>query len=661
MSNRAKTCFRIAVGLGTALLAQTLFPWGSHWQARATCLLLNAVFAAWALFWIHRSYRLNLSHLEVASADANDTAALYLRTIETLALAIDGKDGSSRDDVRRVGAYAVEIGKELGLPDTELKALCAAAVLRDIGKLEVPGHIVSKPGHLTPAEFEKMKAHALTGCQILEQVGFPYPVATIVRSHHEKWDGTGYPDGLRGEEIPIGARILAAADSMGALLADRPYRRALNLEQALKTVVSEAGSSFDPRVVGGLEKRCREFEGLERRHLRSSLGSPRAIAGESKAASAAGSGSASRGPFGGQPGCIGSVAVTGEVAQELFELTRDLGKPLSLSETLSVLEKRLARMVPYESMAVYICGDGCLSPSFAKGLNSQFFSKMMVGEGVSGRVAETREPIVNGNPASEPGCRRSLEASGSLRSALSLPLEDPSGLIGVLTLYHRENSAFTNEHLRLVQTVSYGIAQAVQMALRSTEVERSSAADSLTGLPNARSLFLHMDRELARSKRTDQPLTVLVCGLIGLNRVNDRFGRHQGDTLLKLMGQRFRESCREYDYVSRMAGDGFVLVLADRSPDLVDAVQARLNRAVAEVGREVCGEEILQPIFGEAQYPRDGKDAEELLVAADRRLFANKQDRKSASERAACAWALNSETTPLQWRGDGSPAHRSPS
>ena len=199
------------------------------------------------------------------------------------------------------------------------------------------------------------------------------------------------------------------------------------------------------------------------------------------------------------------------------------------------------------------------------------------------------------------------------------------------------------------------------MALRSTEVERSRAADSLTGLPNARSLFLHMDRELARSKRTDQPLTVLVCGLIGLNRVNDRFGRHQGDTLLKLMGQRFRESCREYDYVSRMAGDGFVLVLADRSPDLVDAVQARLNRAVAEVGREVCGEEILQPIFGEAQYPRDGKDAEELLVAADRRLFANKQDRKSASERAACAWALNSETTPLQWRGDGSPAHRSPS
>jgi diguanylate cyclase (GGDEF)-like protein len=630
------------------MLAQALLPWDSRWQDRATCLLLNAVFATWALYWIHRSYRVNLSHLEVANADANATAALHLRTIETLALAIDGKDHSSRDEILRVGAYAVEIGKELGLPDTELKALCAAAVLRDIGKLEVPEHIVSKPGHLTPAEFEKMKAHPVTGCQILEQVGFPYPVATIVRSHHEKWDGTGYPDGLRGEEIPIGARILAAADSLGALLTDRPYRRALSLDEAVKTVVSEAGTSFDPHVVGILEKRCRELEGMEQRHLRSGLTSPHVMTCESKPASATGSEFASQGPFGGQHDFISSVAATGEVAQELFELTRDLGKPLSLRETLSVLEKRLARMVPYESIAVYICRDGSLAPSFAKGLNSQFFTKMMVGEGVSGRVADTREPIVNGNPASEPGCRGNLEASGALRSALSVPLEDPSGLIGVLTLYHRDYSAFTHEHLRLVQSVTYGMAQAVQMALRCTEAGMSSATDSLTGLPNARSLFLHLDRELARSKRTDQPLTVLVCGLSGLETINDRFGSLQRDTVLKLVAQKFTEGCREYDYVSRMAGDEFVLVLADGSPDLVNAVRARLSRAVAEAGREVCDEEILQATFGEGQYPRDGKDAEELLVAADHRLFANKQGRKFPSERTDCGWALNSGTTLLQ-------------
>jgi diguanylate cyclase (GGDEF)-like protein len=524
----------------------------------------------------------------------------------------------------------------------------------------VPEHIVSKPGHLTPAEFEKMKAHPVTGSQILEQVGFPYPVATMVRSHHEKWDGTGYPDGLRGEEIPMGARILAAADSLVALLTDHPYRHALSLDEAVKTVVSEAGSSFDPQVVRVLEKRYPEFERLEQRHLSSSHRSPQVITRECKPAPATGSESTSPGRSGGKPDFTSSVAATAEVAQELFELTRDLGKPLNLSETFSVLERHLARMVPYESMAIYICRDGSLAPSFAKGLNSQFFSKMTVGEGVSGRVAETREPIVNGNPASEPGCGRNQAASGSLRSALSVPLEDSSGLVGVLTLYHRENRAFTNEHLRLVQSVAYGLAQAVQMALRCTEAGRNNATDSLTGLPNAHSLFLHLDRELARSKRAGQPLTVLVCDLGGLRRVNDRFGRLQGDTILRLVAQKFTEACREYDYVSRMAGEEFVLVLADRSPDMVDAVRARLSRAVAEAEREVCDERILQATFGEAQYPRDGKDAEELLVAADRRVFANKRDRKSASERAECVWALNSETTPLQWRGDGSPANRSP-
>ena len=667
------------------MLAQALLPWNSRWQDRATCLLLNAGFAAWALYWIHRSYRLKLSHLEVASADANETAALHLRTIETLALAIDGKNNSSRDDVRRVGAYAVGIGKELGLPDTELKALCAAAVLRDIGKLDVPEHIVSKPGHLTPAEFEKMSGHPVTGCQILEQVAFPFPVATIVRSHHEKWDGTGYPDGLHGEEIPIGARILAAADFLGALMTDRPHRRALDLDEAVKIVVSEAGTSFDPRVVRILAKRCRKFERMEQRHLRNSLRSHPVMTRESEPASAAGCESSSREPLGDQLDFISSFAATGEDDRELFDLTKDLGKLLSLSETLSVLEKRLERVVPYETMAVYICRDGYLAPSFAKGLNGRIFPKLTVGEGVSGRVAETREPVVNGDPSSEPGCKRNQEASGSLRSALSVPLEDPSGLIGVLTLYHRDNMAFTHEHLRLVQTLACAMAQAIQVSLQGAEAGESRSTDRLTGLPNARSLFLHLDRELARSKRTEEPLTVLVCDMSGLKNVNDRFGRRQGDTVLKLVAQKLTEGCREYDYVSRMAGDEFVLVLSDRSPGLVDAVRARLSRAIAEAEREVCEEGILQATFGEGHFPRDGKDAEELLVAAGRRVFANKQNRRSAAEplagrlgasggqalldyerqdgqssvtgkRAERVWALNSETTPLQWRGDGSPA-----
>ena len=131
------------------------------------------------------------------------------------------------------------------------KLLRAAALLHDIGKLAVPEHIISKPGKLTREEFEKMKIHPVVGAEILERVRFPYPVTPIVRSHHEKWDGTGYPDGLKGEDIPIGARILAAVDCLDALASDRQYRRALPLDEAMQKVVSEAGISFDPKVVAG--------------------------------------------------------------------------------------------------------------------------------------------------------------------------------------------------------------------------------------------------------------------------------------------------------------------------------------------------------------------------------------------------------------------------
>ena len=118
-----------------------------------------------------------------------------------------------------------------GSPESELEALRAAALLHDIGKLAVPEHIISKPGKLTPEEFEKMKIHPVVGAEILERVKFPYPVVPIVRSHHEKWDGSGYPDGLKGEDIPIGARILAAVDCLDALASDRQYRKAIPLDE----------------------------------------------------------------------------------------------------------------------------------------------------------------------------------------------------------------------------------------------------------------------------------------------------------------------------------------------------------------------------------------------------------------------------------------------
>src|SRR6202035_1842861 len=206
------------------------------------------------------SYRLYLGKLEDQKRHVEEIANLHLRTIEALALAIEAKDQTTHDHLQRVRIYAIEVAKELGMTGTDLEALHAAALLHDIGKLAVPEHIISKPGRLTPEEFEKMKIHPIVGAEILERVQFPYPVVPIVRAHHEKWDGTGYPYGLRGEEIPIGARILAAVDCLDALASDRQYRRALPLEDAMARVAAESGTAFDPKVIQALRARYRELE-----------------------------------------------------------------------------------------------------------------------------------------------------------------------------------------------------------------------------------------------------------------------------------------------------------------------------------------------------------------------------------------------------------------
>ena len=213
-----------------------------------------------AVYLVFRSYRLHLARLENEKKHVEDVSSLHLRTIEALALAIEAKDSTTHDHLARVQVYAYELGRELGLDGQEMEALQAASILHDIGKLAVPEHIISKPGKLTPEEFEKMKIHPVVGAEILERVQFPYPVVPIVRAHHEKWDGTGYPSGLRGEDIPIGARILAAVDCLDALATDRQYRRALPLPEAMKVVEKEAGKAFDPRVVQVLSRRYVELE-----------------------------------------------------------------------------------------------------------------------------------------------------------------------------------------------------------------------------------------------------------------------------------------------------------------------------------------------------------------------------------------------------------------
>src|ERR1700686_4886161 len=385
-----------------------------------------------AVYLIYRSYRLYLGKLEDEKRHVEEMANLHLRTIEALALAIEAKDHTTHEHLQRVRVYAIEVAKELGVVGPELEALHAAALLHDIGKLAVPEHIISKPGRLTPEEFEKMKIHTLVGAEILERVRFPYPVVPIVRAHHEKWDGSGYPMGLKGAEIPIGARILSAVDYLDSLASDRQYRRALPLRDVMQKLAAESGKSFDPKVVDVLEKRYRQLEKLVESHSRHEVAQKLSteIRIERGPAPDAGYEKVAQDSTGQETPFLSSIAAARQEAQSLFELSQDLGASLSLGETLSVFSVKLKPMVPYDAIAIYILRTDELVPEYVNGDNYRLFSSLLipVGDGLSGWVAQNKKPIVNGNPSVEPGYLNDPDKFSTLRSALALPLEGVRGV-----------------------------------------------------------------------------------------------------------------------------------------------------------------------------------------------------------------------------------------
>ena len=202
------------------------------------------------LLVLYFTFKAAMGRVEDADKHVEQLNRLYLSTIETLAMAIDAKDQVTHGHIRRVQAHATSLAKEVGVRDENLlKAIEAAALLHDMGKLAVPEYILNKPGKLTDAEFQKMKLHASVGADILSAIDFPYPVVPIVRHHHENWDGTGYPSGIKATAIPIGARILAVVDCFDALTSDRPYRPKLSDEEALAILKQRRGTMYDPMVV----------------------------------------------------------------------------------------------------------------------------------------------------------------------------------------------------------------------------------------------------------------------------------------------------------------------------------------------------------------------------------------------------------------------------
>jgi diguanylate cyclase (GGDEF)-like protein/putative nucleotidyltransferase with HDIG domain len=559
---------------------------------------------------------------------------LHVNTVESLAIAIDAKDQTTHGHVRRTRVYAVELGKLRNVTAPEMEALKAGALLHDIGKLAVPESILNKPGKLTAAEFEKMKVHTVVGGDIIRRVNFPYPVEDVVRYHHEKWDGTGYPRGLGGGEIPLVARIISVVDFYDATRCDRPYRDGMTRAESLSLLQKMAGKSFDPEVVESFVQNVEFFDSLidpsdlaeqvrPGAHLAASLDEQKAAPESHDTRDDA-----------------AGFRTIAEAQREVFalqEITQTIGSSLNLQDTVTLFTARLRAIIPFDTCVVFIVDEksGKAVPVHASGEHVDYFSqrRVPVGEGITGWV------IANSRSMRETRPELDLsdvprEIAAQILGVLCAPLPHEDGAFGAITLYSNQADFYTAEHARLLESVCLNAAGALNNALMFERTKESALTDPLTELPNARALHLMLQQRIAECRRLDrEPVAVLSMDVDDFKEVNEEFGHGVGDRLLASVAAVIKAQLRQMDTLARYAGDEFIAVMPAAPGDVASMVAERIRTAVEAHKFHVrTGRTIRVGIsVGICCFPTEGETADDLLLNATQNMQRNKQARKHSA------------------------------
>ena len=576
----------------------------------------------------HRFYMRGFATQEERLRDAS---SLHLATIEALAIAIDAKDRSSPSHIRREQLYAASLAREFGMSESEIQGVKTAALLHDIGKLAVPEHILSKPGPLTFEEFQKVRIHPQVGAEIIASVPFPYPVAPLVLCHHERWNGTGYPAGLKGTEIPLGARVLAVVDYFEALTSDRPFHLAITEEEAIDVLWQEAGKALDPVAVAHFVELLPSL-----RYTAPGAGvTPAAVTGAVSRPALALSDSSEQE----QSAALHDIALAHKEIYRLYELSQAMGTSLGIADSMTMISSKLRNLVPFSACALFMTDkeSDAVRCRFATGVEADRLREVTVhqGRGNVGWVVVHKETIVNGRPEDDLEAAGIQPATTSLQSVLNCPLIFNERVIGSLALYHQEPQYFSEDHRRLATRVSEQVAAVVYNSIVFEQTQEDSLTDPLTGLPNTRFLFIHIGRELARSSRLGSSLALFVLDLDNLKDINDSFGHHVGDRALREVANVLRGAIRPYDICVRYGGDEFIVVLSECGTEECEAKRVGLQRAVEGLTFEARGGRRVQfgISVGAAVFPADGDTYEALLAVADGRMYRDKGLRKSVAAR----------------------------
>jgi diguanylate cyclase (GGDEF)-like protein/putative nucleotidyltransferase with HDIG domain len=547
-------------------------------------------------YLVFRSYHTVVSRLREEQEGTQRAMDVQLATTEALALAIEAKGGCTPEHVRSIQRYATMVAEAAGMSDAEIQGVRTAALLHDIGNMAVPEHILAKPDKLTPEEFERVKIHPRVGADILRDVPFSAAVADFVLCHHERWDGLGYPAGLRGDAIPMGARVLSIADVFSTLQTERPYRKGFMTEaEAIKTVRDLSGKAFDPALVDILIAQLGQ------------PAEPASLFGDDAVPAA-------------ERAALLDISEAHREEQMLYEIAQALGSSLGVDEAMALIRDKVNRLVPFVTCALFLGDD-----------ERGFICRYAHGAGT--------EALLKWSPKSWselslrlPSCADGRDGRGEdLVSVLPCRLMFDGRLIGALAIYHTAPTRYTDEHRRLLGRVSEQAAAVIHNSTRYEQTRHESQTDALTGLPNRRSFERQLRAGLTRAVQTQTTASLVVLDLDRLKEINDTYGHEAGDRALRAIGTVLRSTVRETDLCARFAGDEFVIVLWNCDP-------AHERHRITDVQNAVSAypfeprQGVRVPLSisaGCARFPADGTMLDDLLIAADERMYQDKAERRS--------------------------------
>ena len=588
------------------------------------------------VYLMYRTYKVYMGRIEDEQRHVQQTSDLHLATIEALARAIDAKDQTTQSHIRRVQLYAAGLAKAAGLGPAEIQGVKTAALLHDIGKLAVPEHILSKPGPLTQEEFQKIRIHPQVGAEIIAAVPFPYPVAPLILSHHERWDGKGYPQGLAGEDIPIGARILTIVDYYDAVTTERPYHKALSHDSAIGLLRHEAGRALDPRLAS-------TFIEL----LPALIAEADAAELDAEAAAAGRPWRPVRPPSGllhgdGHQRVREHRARAPRNLRALRDRPVDGHQPRRLRHDGADLVEADEDRAVVGLRAVPACSPTADAEVPLRGRRRRaealLNTTLAVGQGLAGWVARNRRTLVNADPR--------VDVRGARASR---PTRPPFGdrLPAVRQRYVHRLPGAVSHAAEPLHRRSPPAARARRRAggRRHPQLDRLRA-DAGRFADRSADRRCRTAARCSRTCRASWSRAERLDSELGADRHGHR--RVQGDQRHLRPPRRrpraarrwpttLQSALRPYDLCVRYAGDEFIVVLAECSREAAEAKRRELQERVGEIQIEVRAGKMLRlaASAGAAVFPHDGTSYEALLAEADHRMYRDKAARRGRRQRSA--------------------------